>query len=46
MVMGLDLGYNADTVDIYNLQMYIYVQIQYTVKYKNIFIPKKTMYVH
>ena len=39
--MVMCLGYNADTVHIYNLQMYIYVQIQYTVKYKNIFIQKK-----
>ena len=39
MVIGL--GYNTDTVHIYNLQMYIYVQIQYTVKYTNSFIQKK-----
>ena len=37
----MGLGYNADTVHIYNLQMYIYVQIQYTVKYKNMCIQKK-----
>ena len=44
--MVMDLGYNADTVHIYNLQMYIYVLIQYTVKYKNIFIQKKQLQVH